>query len=309
MIILAEKVVKTYEARKVLDIEYFGIEKPGVYSLLGPNGAGKTTFFNIITGLVKPDTGRILVKDGSIEDRSVRKIIGYCTQEYGLIDLLSGLDNALFYGRLYGLSEEEIKTRLIEMSEKLGLTSDDLRRKVGKYSGGMKRKLSLIVSLIHNPEIAILDEPTTGLDPAVRRDVWTLINDYRKQGKTLLIATHHMEEADILSDRVYIINQGKIIAEGTPEELKERYGPKTIVELVFEQSLTSALSTVLIKFSDKYIIDGSKARIHIEQPERTIPVLISELYQKGLRVIEFRMAKPTLEDVFLRLTGRRLIEP
>lgn len=309
MIIEVRDVSKTFEKRKVLEIESFIIEKPGVYSLLGPNGAGKTTFFNIITGLIKPDSGRVLVKGRPVDDPVVKKTLGYCTQEYGLIDLLTGVDNALFYSRLYGISDREALKTLYELAERIGLRREDLNRKVGKYSGGMKRKLSIIVSILHNPEILVLDEPTTGLDPSARREIWELIREYSSEGRTILLATHYMDEADVLSNWVFIVNHGKIIAEGSPEELKIKHAPKTIVELVLEKNPDQSVSEVISSVSKVFTISDNRLRVSLEEPEKDIPILIGDLFRHGYNVVEFKMSKPTLEDVFLVLTGRRLTEP
>lgn len=308
MILLVEDLVKTYDSRRVLDIEHLVIEKPGVYSFLGPNGAGKTTLFNVITGLVKPDRGRVSVLGRTPTDISLKKHIGYCTQEYGLIAYLSGLDNALFYGRLHGLTSSEIKERTYRLSEILGLSREDLKSKVGKYSGGMKRKLSIVVSILHEPQLLVLDEPTTGLDPSARRSIWSLISTMKKEGRTVLIATHYMDEADFLSDRVFVMNLGKIVAEGEPGELKEKYGPRSVVELELEREVDEYALSVVRLFSEKYVARGNLVRLQVEKPEESAPELLHELFKRGYPVSSFKVTKPTLEDVFLNLTGRRLID-
>ncbi len=305
-ILLVKDVVKYFDSRRVLDSVSWRIENPGIYSLLGPNGAGKTTLLSIITGIIEPDGGRVLIKDSKPSNPSTRMIIGYCPQEPGLIGNLSGYDNALFYGRLYGLRSRDIIDRVSKMGEKLGLSRNDLRMKVGKYSGGMKKKLALIISLLHDPEILILDEPTTGMDPGVRREVWQLLLDLKKMSKTIILATHYMEEADQLSDRVAIIDRGKIIVEDKPSVLKEKYGPKTVLQLRFENTINNEVIGVVKKYSDKYYVNERIVKIHIGEPEKYVPELIGELYSHGYRVVEFKLVKPTLEDVFLKLTGRRL---
>lgn len=308
LILTVESLVKTYGSRKVLDIDHLFIENPGVYSFLGPNGAGKTTLFNVITGIVKPDSGRIRILGYEPGDTPLKKLLAYCTQDHGLIGNLTGIDNALFYGRLYGLSSSEVKERLYVLSEELGLSKSDLRLKVGKYSGGMKRKLSIAISILHDPALVVLDEPTTGLDPASRRSVWSLIKRMREESKTVFVATHYMEEADFLSDRVFIMNQGKIIAEGRPDELKERYGPKSVVELVLERVVDDRVLEAVKTYTDKFAVDGNLIRIQVEEPEEKTPLVIHELFRRGYVVNSFKLVKPTLEDVFLKLTGRRLVD-
>lgn len=308
MILTVRSLVKRFNSRTVLDNISWTIETPGIYSLLGPNGAGKTTLLSIISGVIDFDEGQVLVKGLSPIDIAKRRIIGFCPQEPGLVDNISGYDNALFYGRLYGLTTSEILDRTRNLANLLGLRESDLRMKVGKYSGGMKKKLALIISLLHDPEILILDEPTTGLDPGVRRDVWDLVFKVKEAGKTVILATHYMEEADKLSDRVAIIDRGKILVEGKPEELKEKYGPPTVVELIFDNEIQIVVTHIIEKYTNKHYIEGKKVRLHLDEPEKHLPELIGKLFSHGYRVVEFKLTKPTLEDVFLKLTGRRLRE-
>ncbi|MEM0000101.1 MAG: ABC transporter ATP-binding protein [Desulfurococcaceae archaeon] len=308
MILVIRNLVKYFDSRKVLDDVSWTVETPGVYSLLGPNGAGKTTLLGIVSGVVNFDKGEVRVKGLPPGDPVARRAIGYCPQEPGLIDSISGYDNALFYGRLYGLTTNEIISRTRNMAELLGLRDADLRMKAGKYSGGMKKKLALVVSLLHDPEVLILDEPTTGLDPGVRRNVWDLVLKLREEGRTVILATHYMDEADRLSDRVAIIDRGKILAEGKPEELKEKYGPPSVVELVFDSEVHSAATRIIEKYTVKHYIEGKTARLHLDEPDKHLPALMGELFSNGYHVVEFKLTKPTLEDVFLKLTGRGLRE-
>ncbi|MEM4426725.1 MAG: ABC transporter ATP-binding protein [Acidilobaceae archaeon] len=308
MILVVRNLVKYLDSRKVLDDVSWMIETPGVYSLLGPNGAGKTTLLSIVSGVMNFDKGEVRVKGLPPSDPIARRAIGYCPQEPGLIDNISGYDNALFYGRLYGLTTNEIVKKTKNIAESLGLKDSDLKMKVGKYSGGMKKKLALAVSLLHDPEVLVLDEPTAGLDPGVRRDVWDLILKLREEGKTIVLATHYMDEADRLSDRVAIIDRGKILVEGKPAELKEKYGPPSVVELVFENEASPVVTDIIEKYTAKHYIEGKTARLHLDEPDKHLPMLMGELFSKGYYIVEFRLAKPTLEDVFLKLTGRRLRE-
>lgn len=308
MILLAEGLVKYFDSRAVLNGVSWAVEVPGVYSLLGPNGAGKSTFLSILVGLVKPDQGRVLVKGSNPAEVATRRIIGYCPQDPGLVEHISGYDNLLFYGRLYGLSGREILRRAKDLSDRLGLSDRELRMRVGKYSGGMKRKLALIASMLHEPEVLVLDEPTTGLDPGSRHTVWELLRELRSSGRTIVLATHSTEEADALSDRVAIMDRGRIIAEDSPSRLKERYGPKSVLELRFGGELSEGALRVIEKYSSGYYVDEGVAKLHVEDPKTCVPALIGELYSKGYSVVEFKLVTPTLEDVYLRLTGRRLEE-
>lgn len=307
-LLIVENVVKYFDSRKVLDIPFWKIDNPGIYSLLGPNGAGKTTFLNIVVGVLNPDGGRVVVKGFLPIDEETRKIVGYLPQEPGLIDTLTGYDNAVFYGRLYGLSPRDIVKKLKSIAERLGLTDRDLGMKVGKYSGGMKKKLALAIALLHDPEILVLDEPTTGMDPATRIEVWSMLLEFRKSGKTVLLATHHMDEADKLSDRVAIMDSGRIVAEGTPEELKKRFGPRTVAILKISQIVDEGVVEVLKRYTDGYQVDEDFVKVHLDEPDKQLPKLLGELYTYNYFVTEFKLVKPTLEDVFLRLTGKRLKE-
>lgn len=305
---MAEDVVKIFDSKIVLDSISIRIRSGEIYGLLGPNGAGKSTLMSILSGLLKPDKGRVLVYGESPENPGTRRIIGYCPQESGLIDNLNGLDNAVFYGRLYGLSKREIVEKTIEYSRRLGLSRRELETKIGKYSGGMKKKLSLAITLLHDPKLLVLDEPTTGMDPNTRMEVWDLLLELKKNGKTIVLATHYMEEADRLSDRVGIIDQGKIIAEGNPETLKREHGPRAIVFLELEKTTVGRVLELLRGFGDVYLIDDTSLKIHVEDPEEKILKIIGTLQLSGYSVAGYKIVKPTLEDVFIKLTGRRLRE-
>lgn len=306
--LLVEEVVKTLDSKIVLNGVSLRVGSSEVYGLLGPNGAGKSTLMNIVSGLLKPDKGRVLVYGESPENPGVKRAIGYCPQDPGLINSLSGLDNALFYGRLYGVPNKVVIEEVSRYSEKLGLSKKDLRVKVGKYSGGMRKKLSLVITLLHDPKLLVLDEPTAGMDPNTRREVWDLVLELKKSGKAVLVATHYMEEADKLSDRVGIIDRGRIIAEGAPEMLKQVYGPKALTLLELEEALEEEIVKFLGRYGDVYVAGETALKIYLEDPEKKIPEVISSLHALGHKVLGFKLVKPTLEDVFIKLTGRRLEE-
>ncbi len=306
-IVVVEELVKRYGDKEALKGVSFRVEKGIVYSLLGPNGAGKTTLLNIIAGILNPTSGRVLVKGRDPRDPETRLHIGFCPQEHGLTELLTGYDNMMFFARLYGYSEREARKRVKELLELVGLL-EYANKLVAKYSGGMKKRLSLAITLLHNPDLLILDEPTTGMDPGVRRSVWDIILQLRKEGKTILLATHYMEEADYLSDKVAIMNDGSIIAEGSPEELKQKYGPKTVVELELYRTPTGKVIEELRRYSDTIYVEDSLVRVHTADPDTLVPKIVNTLYSIGFPLKALRITKPTLEDVFLKLTGRRLGE-
>lgn len=305
MYLEVENIEKYYGDKKVLDNVSITIDKPMIYGLLGPNGAGKTTLLNIITGVINPDKGTVLIKGLKPSSEEARRLIGYCPQEPALYKNLSGLDNILFYSRLYGLSDREAMRRAKELLEFLNLTSY-AKVKVGKYSGGMMKKLSLAIALIHDPEILILDEPTTGMDPNVRRSVWDLLIKLRREGKAILLATHYMEEADYLSDIVGIFNSGKLLVEDTPDNLKKKYGPPAVIVVELAMIPPKDFVEDLRREYGLVYIDENYLRIHVSDPDTRVPRFVDTLYRNGLKMKSLKITKPSLEDVFIKLTGRRI---
>ncbi len=303
-IISARGIVKKYGDTVVLDHVDLAVEKPGIYSLLGPNGAGKTTLMSIMMGIIRPNEGEVAILGGDPRDPSVRRKIGFCPQEPGLYEYLTGRENAYLFASLYNMGRREARERIERLAEKLGLTRH-LDKLVSKYSGGLKKRLSFMVSVLHEPDILLLDEPTTGLDPGSRIAVWDLIREYRDKGKTVLLSTHYMEEADKLSDWVWIIDRGRIIAMGAPEELKQKYGPKSVVRLELQSPPIGGLRAFLEE-KLRAVIDEEVVRIYTNDPDSLVPMVTMEVYRLGGRITRLQVTKPTLEDVFIKLTGRRL---
>jgi len=302
--LVVEDVWKSFNNKSVLKGVNLEVKEGEVVSLLGPNGAGKTTLLKIVTGILRPDRGKVVINGFNPEDLRARTFIGFCPQEPGLIEDLTGLENMLFYARLQGLDGRKVIGKIKELLKNMGLAMD-MNKPVRKYSGGMKKKLSLATTLIHDPKMLILDEPTTGMDPGVRRDVWKIIEEERKSNKAILLATHYMEEAEVLSDRVYIINQGGIVAVGTPEELKSRYAPPSVIEIELYK-FPKDIDEAFRGSSLSYTMHENKVRVHSENTEEDIPRLVTLIHEKGGAVRSLNVTKPTLEDVFLRLTGRGL---
>ena len=219
--LVVEELVKKYGDIEAVRGVSFTVETGEVYALLGPNGAGKSTILGIVTGVISPTSGRVLVDGLPPYRREARTRIGYAPQGHGLDPSLTGLENIAFYARLRGLSPREAVKQLTGLAEEWGLYQH-LHRPVGKYSGGMARKLAVLVALIGDPRLLVLDEPTSGLDPGSRRKIWELVERLRGEGKAVLLATHYMEEAERLADRVGIIDRGVLVAEGAPDELKKK---------------------------------------------------------------------------------------
>ena len=230
--IVIEHLKKTYQDVAALDNLSLQVEKGELFGLIGPNGAGKTTAINVLCGLVKPSNGsaKICGYDVQTESGKVKELIGVCIQETAIYPYLTGEENVDLFGDLYGMNKAEIATRRNELLKKMGL-SEDAKRRAGKYSGGMKRRLSLILALINDPKIAFLDEPTVAMDPQSRRAVWDFLKALKKEEKTIILTTHYMEEAEELCDRVGIIDHGKLIALGTPKDLISRNQVKNLEEV------------------------------------------------------------------------------
>ena len=230
--IVTENLVKKFEDVTAVDGISLQVKKGELFGLLGPNGAGKTTAINILCGLTKPTSGVAKVGgyDVQRETGTVKELIGVCLQETAIYPYLTGAENMELFGDLYAMNKETLRKRRDLLLENVGLTSD-AKRRTAKYSGGMKRRLSLILALIHDPQIAFLDEPTVAMDPQSRRAVWDFIKGLKKNGKTIILTTHYMEEAEELCDRVGIIDHGKLIALGSPEELISKHKVKNLEEV------------------------------------------------------------------------------
>jgi len=233
--IVIENLTKRFEDVTAVNGLSLEIEKGELFGLLGPNGAGKTTVINILCGLLEPTGGSVRVGgyDVQKEPEKVKEMIGVCTQETAVYPYLTGRENVELFGNLHTMPKQKLRKNTDELLEKMSLT-EDARRRVGKYSGGMKRRINLIMALVHDPEIDFLDEPTVAMDPQSRHAVWGFIKGLKVQGKTVILTTHYMEEAEELCDRVGIIDHGKLIALGSPEQLKNEFSAKNLEEVFIQ---------------------------------------------------------------------------
>lgn len=233
--IVIENITKKFEDKVALENLNLQVAKGELFGLLGPNRAGKTTTINIICGLVKPTSGtaKVFGYDIQKEPQRVKELIGVCIQETAIYPYLTGKENLELFGELYGMNKKAIKERSTMLLSKMALV-EDAKRLTAKYSGGMKRRLSLALALIHDPQIAFLDEPTVAMDPQSRHAVWDFIKEQKTKGKTVILTTHYMEEAEELCDRVGIIDHGRLIALGTPQELIARNCVKNLEEVVIK---------------------------------------------------------------------------
>jgi len=291
-------VVKRFGSVEVLRGVSLSVARGSLVSLLGPNGSGKTTLLRIVAGILKPSSGGVTFSG---------RVLSYLPQELGLFEELSGWDNLLFYARLYGLERGYALRRARELLEKLGLL-DYAKTVVAKYSGGMARKLSLVAALLPEADLYVLDEPTTGLDPVSRQAAWELIDELKGGGRAVLLSTHYMEEAERLSDYVYLIHRGSVVAEGTVEELKRVYAPRSVIELRVYGNPQAAVEALRVGGFEVYACGDDAVRVYSTSPREEVPKLVSALYAGSLRVRSLSIVEPTLEDVFVRLTGERLGE-
>ena len=227
-----QNLVKKFEDVTAVDGISLEVQKGELFGLLGPNGAGKTTTINVLCGLIKPTSGTAQISGYDIqkETAKVKKLIGVCPQESAIYPYLTGAENVELFGNLHTMDKETLKKRRDTLLDKMGLV-EDAKRKSDKYSGGMKRRLSLILALIHDPQIAFLDEPTVGMDPQSRHAVWDFIKELKKEDKTIILTTHYMEEAEELCDRVGIIDHGKLIALDNPQVLISKKEVKNLEEV------------------------------------------------------------------------------
>ena len=301
----ARGLTKRYGSLLAVDHVSFKVYRGEIYSLLGPNGAGKTTTISMLATLRLPTEGDAFVEGYSIvRDRvQVRKIIGLVPQDLTADDELTGYDNVLLMARLHGYRGREAEERAWEALRFMEL-EDAAKRRVMYYSGGMRRRLEIAMSIVHEPKVLFLDEPTVGLDVQSRRHIWELVRRLKKAGTTVILTTHYMEEAEELSDRVAIMDHGKIVAEGTPEELKSKVkGDRIYIKFSSEDELVRAAQVLGKDFPDVSEVEGQLV-IKVPSSADAMPAVIKAL--SGFNVKELRVVRPNLEEVFLELTGHGL---
>ena len=306
--IIAEDLVKHYRNGEVkaLDGLSLEVEEGTVLSLLGPNGAGKTTTVRILSTLLKPDSGRATVAgiDLLADPAKVRSTIGLSGQYAAVDETLTGWDNLVMFGRLYHLSNAAAQARATELLEQFSL-SDDARRPIKTFSGGMRRRLDLAASLIIKPRVLFLDEPTTGLDPRGRQEMWGVIEGLVSEGVTLLLTTQYLEEADQLADKIAVVDHGRVIAEGTSDELKARIGGERVEVIVAESDIARARELMRRVSGAEPMLDQGLRKLSALAPEgsQTLLALVRELDAEKIHPLDLALKRPSLDDVFLSLTG------
>jgi ABC-2 type transport system ATP-binding protein len=306
--VIAENLVKTYRkgSVKALDGLSLDVTEGTVLSVLGPNGAGKTTTVRILATLLSPDSGRATVAGIDVikNPEKVREVIGLSGQYAAVDETLTGWDNLVMFGQLYHLGKTKSVARANELLEKFSLT-DSARRPIKTYSGGMRRRLDLAASLIVRPKVLFLDEPTTGLDPRGRQEMWGVIEELVKDGVTLLLTTQYLEEADQLADEIVVIDYGKVIARGTSDALKKQVGGERL-EVIVEQAQISAAVEIVQRVS------GATASIDEGLRKITAPVssgstalveVLRAMDTSDIHPLDIALKRPSLDDVFMSLTG------
>src|SRR6266699_4409223 len=291
-------------------LEGAGLEVPAgmVFGLLGPNGAGKTTLVRILATLLTSDAGRAEVFGHDVvrEAAAVRELIGLTGQFAAVDELLTGRENLEMFGRLFNLSGEQARRRAGELLERFDL-AQAADRPARTYSGGMRRRLDIASSLLTRPQVLFLDEPTTGLDPRSRNEIWAIVRELRREGTTILLTTQYLEEADQLADRIAVIDRGKVIAEGTANELKDRVGGQILeVELSTAAQRDKAQSALLRVGCGAPEEDERPNRLTLPAPRESLVLVeeaAAELRRAGIGVSDMGLRRPTLDDVFLQLTG------
>ena len=306
--VIAEHLVKTYSKGEVVALNDLSldVEEGTVLGVLGPNGAGKTTTVRILATLLKPDSGHATVAGIDVikHPDKVRELIGLSGQYAAVDETLTGWDNLVMFGRLYHLGRQPSIDRANELLERFDLT-EAARRPIKTYSGGMRRRLDLAASLIVKPKILFLDEPTTGLDPRGRQDMWGVIQDLVKGGVTLLLTTQYLEEADQLADEIAVIDHGKVIARGTSDALKKQVGGERLEIVVEGHNIAKAMEVVATISGNKATLDEGLRMISapVSTGATALIETLRSLDLAGIHPLDVGLKRPSLDDVFLSLTG------
>jgi ABC-2 type transport system ATP-binding protein len=281
-----------------------------VFGFLGPNGAGKTTTLRILTTLMEPDSGSAVVAGFDVrrDPDAVRRRIGYVSQAGGSDRPATGRENLVLQGRLYGMPKADVDARATELIGLLDLT-DFADRVVYTYSGGQRRRLDVALGIMHHPQVLFLDEPTTGLDPQNRANLWEQIAKLKASGTTIFLTTHYLEEADVLSDYLAIMDHGRIVARGTPEELKRQVGLDTIRVTLSDPAQGDTVASRVLEGQaavKSFVWEGDSMRVSVDDGGAALPQIMRSLDREGVAITDISLSTASLDDVFLDKTGRSL---
>ncbi|WP_211658195.1 ABC transporter ATP-binding protein [Phytoactinopolyspora halophila] len=306
----AAHLYKRFDKLQAVDDVSLSIDPGETYGLLGPNGAGKTTAISMIAGLLEPDSGTVTVAGTQIKPRSTqgREAIGLVPQDLAIYPDLSAEENLMFFASLYGMSKRDARARADEVLEVIGL-ADRRKERTSKYSGGMKRRLNIGIGLLHSPRLLILDEPTVGVDPQSRNAILESVEALSGGGMAVLYTTHYMEEAERLCDRIGIIDSGRVVAEGTTEQLISRVGENDRVRIEVTGSVDAAIGHIRdISGVVEASTEDHAIVVMADDGSRHLPAVINHLVDGGAQVGSIEVTRPDLEAVFLHLTGKALRE-
>jgi ABC-2 type transport system ATP-binding protein len=299
---------KSFGDLKAVDDVSFEVQQGEIFSLLGPNGAGKTTTISMLSCLLRPDEGDALILGHSIrkDTMGVKSVLGVVPQEIALYEDLSARENLTFWGKMYGLRGAALKSRVNEVLDVIGLT-DRAKEYIKKYSGGMKRRVNIGIALLHKPQIIYMDEPTAGIDPQSRRSILDSVLKLKREGTTVLYTTHYMEEAQELSNHIAIMDNGKLIASGTHEELVKIVGATDRITVTINTESAKVLEAwKAVKGVKQVTADDGTLTILADDSNRVLPHLFETAATHGVRITSVAIQEPNLETVFLHLTGRAL---
>jgi oleandomycin transport system ATP-binding protein len=306
--ISADGLVKTFGKTKALAGTSFSAKTGTVLGLLGPNGAGKTTAVRILTTLLQPDGGRASVAGYDVvqDATTVRQLVGLTGQYASVDDGLTGTNNLVMIGRLLGQSRPTARARAAELLARFDLT-EAAGRSVKTYSGGMRRRIDLAASLVGHPQVLFLDEPTTGLDPSARSDVWDMIRELTADGVTVLLTTQYLDEADQLADDITVIDHGQVIAAGTPDELKAKVGGQVLEVSPADIGQLALVSELLARWTaSQPVADGAGRQVSAQVTSAAVlPDIVRALDEQQVELAEFSLRKSSLDEVFLTLTGHK----
>lgn len=304
-VIRASNLVKKYDDFVAVDGISFEVERGESFGLLGPNGAGKSTTMKMIAAVSTPTSGELTVlgMDPRIDGPAIRSQLGVVPQEDNLDQELRVRENLLTYGRFFGMSRAAVAARADELLEFAQLT-DRAKAKVEPLSGGMKRRLTIARSLMNDPQMLLLDEPTTGLDPQARHILWDRLFRLKENGTTLVLTTHYMDEAEQLSDRIIVVDKGQIMAEGSPAHLIRTYSSREVLEVRYGSDKNASIAKTIADIGERQEVLPDRILIYSDNGERDL----AEITKRGHHPTTSLVRRSSLEDVFLRLTGRSLVE-
>ncbi len=309
MMLHIDHLSKTFDTIKAVDDISFEVAEGEIFGFLGPNGAGKTTTISMIAGVLKPDSGKIRINsldlDGDL--KKIKRLMGVVPQEMAFYEELTAKENLLFWGKLQGVRKKKLEERVQYYLEKTGLLGRE-NEALKKYSGGMKRRINLIIGLIHEPKLLLLDEPTIGIDIQTRLNIYEIIKEASSKGTTILYTTHNLQEAEELCHRIAILDLGKILAMGTLDELIQIVGEKDIVIISGKFSIDQA-RTIISSFQQATVLSIEEGKIVISlEASKNISTVLEEFFKKGITIDDVSIKQPNLESVFLKLTGKELRE-